>query len=473
MTIAPVDPAARADARGVACLSADRVAAFREQVAAVLGTGSSPEDVSLIAALEELKSTVCAAQAALSVALDTAERDRQAVAGVPARRRGQGVAAQVGLARRESPHRGSVLLGAAKVWTAEMPHTFAALRAGRLSEYRAMILVAETACLEREDRAEVDRLLCAGPASLDGVGTRALAALARGHAARLDPSAVVRRARRAEGERRVSIRPAPDTMCYLSALVPMKHGIAAFAALKTAADLARTTGGGDPRGHGQIMADTLIQRITGLADPDDIPVTVNLVLSDTTLLGAGHDPAHLQTPGTGPAPVPAQIARELIAAGLDTHATWLRRLYADPHRQLVAMSTKQRFHPDGLATFLRLRDQGICRTPYCGAPIRHIDHITPAADGGVTDATNSQGLCEACNHTKQAPGWTQTLTPDTHQHTVITTTPTGHRYASHAPPPPTPAPPPHEPETYQPAIDLAFERLLAKHAPVEYQRRAA
>jgi len=442
--------------------------------------------VSLLAALEELKSAACAAQAVLSVALDTAERDRQAAAGVPARRRGLGVAAQVGLARRESPHRGQALLGAAKVWTTEMPHTFAALREGRLSEYRAMILVAETACLEVEDRAEVDRLLCADPASLEGVGTRQLGALARGHAARLDPGAMVRRARRAETERRVTIRPAPDTMCYLSALVPMKVGIAAFAALKTSADLARTTDGGDPRGHGQIMADTLIERITGLTHPDEVPLTVNLVLSDTTLLGAGHDPAHLHTPGATDSPVPAQIARELIAAGLDANAVWLRRLYSDPGGRLVAMTSQQRFHPDALATFLRLRDQGLCRTPYCGAPIRHIDHVTPAVSGGTTDADNGQGLCEACNHAKEAPGWTQTITPDTACHTVQTVTPTGHRYASHAPPPPTPARPtpaaPTElevrteavaPEPDRPVVDLAFARLLAQHSPLEYGKHAA
>ena len=60
--------------------------------------------------------------------------------------------------------------------------------------------------------------------------------------------------------------------------------------------------------------------------------------------------------------------------------------------------------PPGLATLISLRDQ-VCRTPWCGAPIRHIDHVTPHSEDGATSLNNGQGLCEACNHAKQAHGW--------------------------------------------------------------------
>ncbi|MGH3506003.1 MAG: HNH endonuclease [Nocardioidaceae bacterium] len=63
--------------------------------------------------------------------------------------------------------------------------------------------------------------------------------------------------------------------------------------------------------------------------------------------------------------------------------------------------------------------------------MRHTDHVTAAADGGSTSLDNGQGLCEACNYTKRAPGWTS-QTAD--HHTIHVTTPTGHRYASHPPP---------------------------------------
>jgi len=378
--------------------------------------------VDVLGALEELKAAACAVQAQAAVDLDVIERDRQAVAGVPTQRRGLGVGSQVGLARRESPYRGRVLLGAAKVWAAEMPHTFRALRHGRLSEHQAIQLVQETACLEREDRAEIDALVCADLAALDGLGTRRLVALVRQHAARLDPAAVVKRARKAESERCVTRRPAPDSMTYLTALLPVAQGVAAYAALCRAADLAAAVGdqravdvatagdrrGGDvtvdhtaPRSRGQVMADTLVERLTGQARADEVPVTINLLMSDSALLGSGHEAAHL--PGGGV--IPAQIARELAAAGIATDAAWLRRLYADPSGSLVALTSRSRFHPEGLAEFLRIRDQGICRTPYCDAPIRHIDHIASAASGGETSAANGEGPCVQCNLVKEAPGW--------------------------------------------------------------------
>ncbi|MGH3659500.1 MAG: hypothetical protein ACRDUA_22870, partial [Micromonosporaceae bacterium] len=44
-----------------------------------------------------------------------------------------------------------------------------------------------------------------------------------------------------------------------------------------------------------------------------------------------------------------------------------------------------------------------------------------------------QGLCEACNYTKQAPGWQARPSPGTGGHQVETTTPTGHRHRSRPP----------------------------------------
>jgi hypothetical protein len=87
---------------------------------------------------------------------------------------------------------------------------------------------------------------------------------------------------------------------------------------------------------------------------------------------------------------------------------------------------------------LKVRDQGICRTPWCDAPARHVDHVTDWHAGGPTDHTNTQGLCETCNHTTQAPGWRQRTLTGAERHTVETQTPTGHRYRSRAPAPPSP-----------------------------------
>ena len=54
-----------------------------------------------IAELERLKATAAAAQARLTAALDLKRRTAEADAGIPLRKRGQGLASEVGLARRE------------------------------------------------------------------------------------------------------------------------------------------------------------------------------------------------------------------------------------------------------------------------------------------------------------------------------------------------------------------------------------
>ena len=179
------------------------------------------------------------------------------------------------------------------------------------------------------------------------------------------------------------------------------------------------------------MADTLVGRVTGTDEAGPVqPVALQVVMSSEALLGGHHDSAQL----SGAGPIPAGLARELVADAMDSGASaTLRRLYAEPGTgALVAMDSRARFFPAGLADFVRLRDQ-FCRTPWCNAPIRHLDHVTAAEDGGATSEANGQGLCAHCNHAKQAAGWRSRARPGP-RHTVEVTTPTGHSYDSTAPP---------------------------------------
>ncbi len=384
--------------------------------------------VARIAAFERMKSAAAAGQARETATLDAVRRSSEAAAGVPATKRGRGLASEVALARRDSPNRGGRHLGLARALVHEMPHTLAALAAGVLSEWRATLIVRESACLDVEDRRTLDAELCAEVAGLEGLGDARIAAAAKTIAYRLDPHAVVDRAVRAESERTVTIRPAPDTMTYLTALLPMTQGVAVYAALRRTADTR-----GDRRGRGQVMADTLVERVTGRPAEVPVPVAVNLVLTDTSLLAGSKLPARV----TGYGPIPAMIARRLIgsAVGDSRSRATLRRLYKHPDSgALVAMESRARIFPKGLADFIDLRDD-TCRTPYCDAPIRHHDHATPDARGGATTATNGLGECEACNYAKEAPGWQVTTTvDDTGCHHAEFTTPTGARHHSKAPP---------------------------------------
>ncbi len=390
--------------------------------------------IDVIGALENLKSACAAAQAKVTADLDRSRRAERAEQGVPKAKRSIGIAAEVGLARRESPNKGGRDLGFARALVYEMPYTLALLERGLLSEWRATILVRETACLTVEDRRAIDRELCSDPATLAGMGDTAINAAARAAAARMDAEAMVRRAAKAVGDRRVTSRPAPDTMAYVTALLPVKQGVAVHATLmRDAASLVAT---GDERTKSQIMADLLVERVTGVSAATAIPVAVNVVLSDEALFGGGTEPADVQ----GYGPIPAGVARQWVH---DADASvQLRRLYANPDTgALTATESKSRWFPAGMTRMTRFRDR-TCRTSWCDAPIRHSDHIESHDRGGETTFENAAGLCEACNYAKEGAGWTAEPEPREpgQLHSFIVTTPTGHRHRSTAPPLPMPVP---------------------------------
>ncbi|MFC7597690.1 HNH endonuclease, partial [Terrabacter sp. GCM10028922] len=232
-----------------------------------------------------------------------------------------------------------------------LPHTLAALQAGELSEWRAQILVRETATLTPDQRRLVDAEVaaevdsegdsggdcegdCEGVGALGGrlgsLGDRELVRRVRAVAYRVDAASVMARASRAQADRRVTIRPAPDTMAYVTALLPVAQAVAAHAALTVAADTARAAG--DERGKGQVMADTFVTRLTGQETADAVPVEVHLVMTDRALLAGGpdRDETPAQLPGYGT--VPAAWARALLTptGNQDEASVWLRRLYTHP-----------------------------------------------------------------------------------------------------------------------------------------------
>ena len=153
------------------------------------------------------------------------------------------------------------------------------------------------------------------------------------------------------------------------------------------------------------MADALVERTTGT--PGGFSrIEVQLIMTDRALLQGDSEPARL--PGYGI--VPAGWARDLLTttkAGQQAgQQVWLRRLYTAPGTgDLIAADSRSRLFTTGQRRFLRARDD-LCRTPYCDAPIRHYDHVTPWHTNGPTSLANGAGLCEACNHTKELDGWT-------------------------------------------------------------------
>lgn len=409
---------------GVADIDAFRVALTSEPL-----TSDPDVALQLIRALEECKNAATSAQAQLTVTLHDAQTAADQARGIDANETARVVGSHLGLARRISPRLGTRFLGVARAMT-EMPHTAGALRTGVIGEWQATQLVAETAFLSLTDRQTVDDAV---QHLLGKTSDPKLAGAARAAAYRADPEAFVARRAKAERERRVSLRPAPDCMTLLTALLPVADGVACQAALNAAAP----TGPEDRRGKGQRMADALVERITGrparLAPKDtgsaipeaehEAPPNPDRAGRDGTGTDTGTDhgtgtaapsvAVHLLVPmealtaeaeghPEGFGPIPADVVREFLTEH-EALGGLIRRVFTAPKTgELVAMDSRARAFPGLLAAFVRLRDQ-VCRTPFCGATIKHIDHIQSGANGGQTHVHNAAGDCERCNYAKEHP----------------------------------------------------------------------
>lgn len=388
--------------------------------------------------LEQVKAAAGAAQARITREFAASQRALQEAQGHRRDQLGRGIGDQVALACGLPPSQGSRRLGFARALVEEMRHTHVLLTGGEISEWMATLLVRETACLTREDRAAVDERLCSprvdeagsliDPPVLTMTPKRAVNA-ARAIAAELDAAAMARRAAYAETERRVWLRPAPDAMAWVTALLPVAQAVACYASLKQAAD--RTHGHGlEQRSHGQLMADLFVERLTGQQTATAVPIEIALVMTPDTLLGTSDRPARLSD-GT---PLPAQTAREL--AQQPDAPRWLRRIFTDPVTGVVtdADRARRRFYGGQERRVLTWRDQH-CRHPWCDAPVEHRDHVRRVADEGPTTVANGQGTCRSHNRLKELPGWSAWVSdPRPGRHEVSLRTPTGSVHTSQAPP---------------------------------------
>lgn len=395
-----------------------------------VGEVSDRVRIDRIARLERLKAAAAALQAAESVRFAQSQAEAQLAAEVHPDRIGRGIADQLGLACRLSGFAAARRLGVARAWWFDLPETFRLLASGQISEYVACLVVTETRHLDATRRRQVDHQIVA--TGIVTMGPRSAAASARRCAYQADPEGFTERGRTERKHRRVGLRPAPDTMSVLSGYLPVEQGVACFKSLRERTDAVKAAG--DLRSRDQIMADILVERLTGQATAVDVAIEIELMMPlDSLLDPADPTPADL----TGYGPVPAQLAREILTSS--NGRKWWRRLFTKSAGGPIIGGDPFRRRFDGfLAKLITLRDQR-CRDPYCDAPIRHHDHIRRHSDGGPTTLTNGRGVCERGNYAREMPGWSVTLLDNGvrgRPHTIMITTPTGHSYTDTAPQPP-------------------------------------
>ncbi len=210
-------------------LTSREIRALRDGLAGVDGAGLDDAGrVDLLRELEGVSSAVAAAQARVTVAFAASQGRSLVECGAEPSAVWRSIGSQVALARRVSPSAGDREVAFARALVHELPATHAALTTGELSVSAARTIAAETDCLTPADRAAADIRLAGEIGSL---GHRQRVAACKRVVASLDAAAVVRRMVAAVASRRVSLRPAPDGMAWLTVLGPMVECVGAYAAL--------------------------------------------------------------------------------------------------------------------------------------------------------------------------------------------------------------------------------------------------
>ncbi|MHA6779524.1 DUF222 domain-containing protein [Pseudonocardia saturnea] len=376
---------------------------------------SEAELIARIALLEEKKAAVAAEQSDAILAFARAHAESQTADGtVEPEALERSIAAQVGLACRVAPSEGRRRVRMARDLHHGHNRIHELFATGRLSEHKTATVVAATAHLSAGERTEVDARLA--ELRVEALGVRRIHDLARTLAAEVAPEKFAARARAARSGRRVTIRPGEDGMADLRAHLPFEQAVACYTALAAAVDAEAVQPGPVIRGRGQIMADTLVERITGQALAPDVPVEIQVVIP-VEALADPDSPLPAQIPGYGPVPV------ELITTGQGRKA-WRRLVTRDGI--VIGGDSRRRRFTGHLAALIRARDGHRCREPYCDAPIRHIDHVRRWRERGRTEFDNGRGLCEFHNHVRETPGWEVRVTT----RGIETITPTGQIYTS-------------------------------------------
>lgn len=349
-------------------------------------------------------------------------------------------------------------------WTMShrLPLTAAALREGRIDLARARILVDRTCHLDEAMAQLVEQTLVGRAERLSPSGLRRAVDRA---VVEVDPSAVVRRRKRAQADRGVFQRPLPDGMAEVCVVTSAES---ATVCLDRLSKVARTRfGPRDPRSADQRRADAAVALLLGglpipgpqpgdgasaddRASADDpaqdgefagsvaaggdapasvllpagVPVQVNVTVPLSVLLGVDESAGLLD----GYGPIAAGLARALATC---EDASW-RRLVTDPLTGTLLDVGRSSYRPPrDLDRFVRHRD-GTCRFPGCGrsARLADLDHTLRFPDG-PTVASNLTALCRRHHRFKHLAGWDVRAGPGADAGTqTIWTSPTGQVYVT-------------------------------------------
>jgi hypothetical protein len=287
------------------------------------------------------------------------------------------VIGEVGMARNIGPTAAGTQVGLA-LRLEELPEVKSMFMAGRISEPVVRAVVNESVSVGSDDLMILDgEIAC----QLPGLTPRRAGQLTARAVIRIDADAARARAERNRADQRVSMFPDTDGVAILQVRGPAEQIVAAHTVLDDWARALRADG--DERTVGQIMCQTLVERVTGQTYADDVKVEVQLVMDAPTLIGEGGEPVDL----LGYGPISPTVADDIIAGAPNPT---VRRLLVDPVDGTLLVREPRRRHFDAPTSgHIRTRDRR-CRQPGCDLKIRHNDHIHAHIDGGPSTKDNGQ-----------------------------------------------------------------------------------
>ncbi len=311
---------------------------------------------------------------------------------------------------------------AAQTLVHKLPITLTAVENGEVSYLKAQHLAKAVGECDPQVAAEIEARVLprAGsqnlPAFQKSVSRAVLA---------LDPSD---RHEKARADRAVSARNLDDGMALIQALVPAVDKATIMTAINAIADAYphddRTADQRRADALTDICAAVLAGDLSGLrcGTRQGRPVTVELTVPLSAILGHDGQPAELAGYGA----VPAAVARALA---FDDQARW-RTLVTTDAGYLLDYGRTVYEPPQALRDYVIARDR-TCSVPNCQRRAREsdIDHLLAAEDGGATSALNCHPLCPHHHKMKHEAGWAVTRLDDG---SFRWTAPTGRTYLKYA-----------------------------------------
>ncbi|UUL75882.1 HNH endonuclease [Pseudarthrobacter sp. Fe7] len=326
-----------------------------------------------------------------------------------------------------------------------LPPAFEALSTGAMSWQHARIVADETEGLT-PDAAQAlvahffdpDAPNPARGAAPGDLAPARFRARARAWRERHHPESIGKRHAKGAADRRMEYTPDRDGMAWLSLYLPGDTACAIWN--RTTATARGLQGPDETRTLTQLRPDIAASLLLGTgntaaigkvpAPRADVLVTVPVF----SLLGLTDEPAVLD----GFGPIPASMARKLIADGADS----FYRVIVDPRdgAPLEIGRTNYRL-TETIKRWIRMRD-GKCTFPGCSnrTPDNDTDHLTAWEHGGTTNVSNLAQLCPKHHRLKHNSQWIPD--PATRNEPPGWTSPTGRHYKpEHPDPQPTHWPP--------------------------------